>query len=92
MFSTSVGMCRFSQATCDTTAKSDPVEAGGLPPTIWLQLTFVILFLTYGIWLGFKTRNIATSYNEGKFILISLVNHLQLSNILLILSVIVKNQ
>ena len=78
MFSTSVGMCRFSQATCDTTAKSDNVEAGGLPPTIWLQLTFVILFLTYGIWLGFKTRNIATSYNEGKFILISLVNHLQL--------------
>ena len=35
-------------------------------------------FLCYSLYIAVKTRSIKTSYNEGKFILISLVNQSQL--------------
>ena len=38
----------------------------------------MLLFLLYSLYIAIKTRKIKTSYNEGKFILISLVNQTQL--------------
>ncbi len=71
IYSSSVGACRFSQTSCST-LKTEPELA------IVLHLILMLLFLLYSLYIAIKTRKIKTSYNEGKFILISLVNQTQL--------------
>ena len=43
-----------------------------------MYLAIIGSFLCYSLYIAVKTRSIKTSYNEGKFILISLVNQSQL--------------
>ena len=68
----SIGMCRIPQGSCNGTSTSDIVA-----PFV-LCLISIGIFLCYSLHIALKTRNIKTSYNEGKFILISLINQSQL--------------
>ena len=43
-----------------------------------LDVVFVLIFLLYSMYLSLKARKIKNSYNEGKFIFISLINQSQL--------------
>ena len=67
----SIGMCRRPPLSCE-----EPTNTISIPMIMYLVI--IASFLCYSLYIAVKTRNIKTSYNEGKFILISLVNQSQL--------------
>ena len=67
----SVGMCRRPPLSCE-----DPANTISIPMIIYLVI--ILSFLCYSLYIAVKTRKIKTSFNEGKYILISLVNQSQL--------------
>jgi trehalose/maltose transport system substrate-binding protein len=73
----SFGMCRFAQTSCIHSNAGSMISSGMI--AILLDAALMIIFLLYSMYISIKTREIKTSYNEGKFILISLVNQFQLS-------------
>ena len=75
----SVGMCRRPSLSCE-----EPANAISIPMIIYLAI--ILSFLCYSLYIAIKTRSIKTSYNEGKFILISLVNQSQLILVFVALS------
>ena len=72
-----IGMCRVPQGSCDGSSAPDVVAS------FVLCLILIALFLCYSLHIALKTRNIKTSFNEGKFILISLINQSQLIMIII---------
>ena len=66
----SVGMCRRPHLSCEEPQNASIVMI--------MYLAIIGSFLCYSLYIAVKTRSIKTSYNEGKFILISLVNQSQL--------------
>jgi trehalose/maltose transport system substrate-binding protein len=70
---TSVGYCGGGRTTCSI-SDTHPLDSLFLAIYALMQL----LMLSYAIYIGYKTRDINTSFAEGRYITISIVNQFQL--------------
>ena len=72
----SLGYCGGARLVCST----DNVAISNATMSAFLgYVCFQFLFLGYSIHIGYKTRNIATDFAEGKYISIAIFNQLQLT-------------
>eukprot|EP00505_MAST-04D_sp_SCG-Rhode-Island_P004501 Stramenopile-MAST_4_protein_4501 len=71
----SVGYCGGPRKTCAKPG-THPIDASLPFMIIYLVLEFFLL--AYSIYIGYKARDISTSFAEGRYIAISIVNQFQL--------------
>jgi len=74
----SVGYCGGPRKKCAEPGPH-PVDSTTTLPFMIIYLVLEFFLLAYSIYVGYKARNISTSFAEGRYIAISIVNQLQLT-------------